>query len=223
VYYDPQAVLAWEGLADVYWWRDDIQAAIDVIETAIDNNPGDPYLYERLGWFYYEDWNYESAIGALQQSISLDPDWSSAYSTLADIYYELGDYNQALGILEEGVAANPDRSDIWEELGWYYMDYERYDDSLAAFNSASNVDPEYAWPYIGLATVHTILGNWDEANSALLNADTYSYDDPYILEAIGWGYVDLGDCSTAMAYFERTLEVDPYSSGAQEGIDYCSS
>ena len=95
--------------------------------------------------------------------------------------------------------------------------------SVEVFLEAIAITPESGWPYIGLASSYTILGNWEGAISALNNADKYSYDDPSLLLSIGWGYVDLGDCTTAMEYFERILTMDPYDEGAQEGMDFCSS
>jgi serine/threonine-protein kinase len=223
VYYDPYLESAWEGLAEVYWYLGDYETAINTIETAIINVPESPTLYEKLGWLHYDNWDYDAAIDALEYAISLDPEWTDAYSTLADIWYELGDVEQGIAILESGVAANPDRSDVRETLGWYFYDLGRYEESVEVFLEAIAITPESGWPYIGLASSYTILGNWEGAISALNNADKYSYDDPSLLLSIGWGYVDLGDCTTAMEYFERILTMDPYDEGAQEGMDFCSS
>jgi serine/threonine protein kinase/tetratricopeptide (TPR) repeat protein len=223
VYYDPYFESAWEGLAEVYWYLGDYETAISTIETAITNLPESPVLYEKLGWLHYDNWDYDAAIDTLEHAISLDPDWTDAYSTLADVWYELGEVEQAIAVLESGVAANPNRSDVRETLGWYYYEFGRYQESIEVFEEAIAITPENGWPYVGLASSYTILENWEGAISALNNADKYSYDDPSLLLSIGWGYVDLGDCTTAMEYFERILTIDPYDEGAQEGMDFCSS
>jgi serine/threonine protein kinase/tetratricopeptide (TPR) repeat protein len=223
VYYDSSLETAWEGLADVYWYQGDIETAIATVQVALENLPDSVFLYEKLGWLHYENWNYDAAIDALETAIGLDPDWSDAYSTLAEVWFEIGEEEKALEVLEKALDENPARDDIHEKLGYYYMELGRYDESISSFNAAIAINPEYAWPYIGLANVHTTVGDLDSAIDALNNADAHSYNDPWVLEAIGWGYFELGDCTTAIAYFNRVLEFDPYNEGAQEGLDYCSS
>jgi serine/threonine-protein kinase len=222
IQYDSNASTAWEGLADVYWDLGDLTMAIEVLNTAIELDPSYEYYYEKLGMIHYDNSNIDAAIEAFETSISMAPEYSTAYRSLADLWLELGDESKAVEVMQRGVEANPNRSDVLEGLGYLYLDLGYYNESVETFKAAIQIDPEYGWLYAGLAQAYLELGNVEATIEALNNADLYSYEDPWLWESIGWTYISMDDCESAINYFNRTLEVEPFSESAQQGLEYCS-
>ena len=45
--------------------------------------------------------------------------------------------------------------------------------------------------------------------------------DPWLVEFIGWIYVDVGDCDLAIEHFELAQAMDPSIDSAEQGIQEC--
>jgi tetratricopeptide (TPR) repeat protein len=99
---------------------------------------------------------------------------------------------------------------------------EQYGAAEQAFSQAIDLDPSYSWNYYGLALAYEYAGRFDEAGVALENASANSFDDPWLEDAIGWEFIELGRCDLAIVHFERALEIDPSMGESQDGIDFCS-
>jgi serine/threonine protein kinase/Tfp pilus assembly protein PilF len=213
---------AWLGLTEVLWERGDLDSAIEVIETAIKTNPDHEALYEQAGSLYWDNNEIDKAMDKLEEAIKIAPDMTYAYQTLSDIWYELGDNTQAIGSLERALDANPNRPDVHESLGYLFIELGQYENAISSFNQAIRMDPENGWTYLGLAYAYQDAARWEEAAETLENAERNSFDDPYLLENIGWQYIEMGDCERALALFEHVLQIDPSNEGAPEGIAACS-
>ncbi|MCH7611450.1 MAG: hypothetical protein IIB10_12300, partial [Chloroflexi bacterium] len=64
-------------------------------------------------------------------------------------------------------------------------------------------------------------GDPERARQVLGDASARGFGDPWLEEFIGWTYLDLGDCETAIEHFERALSIDPSIESAEEGIREC--
>jgi serine/threonine protein kinase/tetratricopeptide (TPR) repeat protein len=213
---------AWQGLAEVYLEKGELDLAIDVIETAIESNPESDSLYEKAGYLYWERGDLDQAIAKLEKAITIAPDTSYAYHTLSDIYYEMGNEGQALAELERALDVNPNRPDIHEAIGQLLLEWEQYEDAIVSFNQAIHLEPENGWTYLSLAFAYQSTDRRDAAVEALDNAERYSFNDPYLLEGIGWQFSEMGNCERALELFQRVLDIDPTNEGAPEGIASCS-
>jgi len=222
VFLDSSLEYAWLGLAEVFWYQDDLDGAIEVIERAIKSNPDKESLYEKAGFLYWEKGDFDIAIGKLEKAIEIAPGTSYAYITLAEVWIEMGNYDQALTTLESALRANPNRPEIYEAMGSFFMYMEKYQDAITSFNQAISLDPEDGWFYLDLAYAYQTADQRDEAIKALQNADKYSSEDPWLLASIGEQYLSLGDCSHALIFFNRALEIDPTIESAKEGVTTCS-
>jgi serine/threonine-protein kinase len=218
---DPTLIGAWEGLAEIYWSLDDLHAAVSILQEATVHNPEDSALFEELGWLYWELPDIDAAIFTFQRSIEVDREWSSAYTSLAELYREIGEEESAVAVLEQGIDANPERSDLYEYLGYFYLDLEKFEDSISVFEGAIEYDPSYGWNYYGLAIAYRGAGRWEEAEAELEEAGSNSFDDPWLYEAIGWEFMELGNCEKAIFYFEKAIDIDSSLDSAEEGINLC--
>jgi serine/threonine protein kinase/Tfp pilus assembly protein PilF len=219
---DPSLDDAWLGLTEVFWERGDLDGAIDVIEAAIKTNPDHEALYEKAGSLYWDNAEIDKAMERLEEAIKIAPDTTYAYQTLSDIWYELGEDAQAIASLERALDANSSRPDVHESLGYLFIELGQYDDAIGSFNQAIGMDLENGWTYLGLAYAYQNTARWDEAMGALENAERYSFEDPYLLESIGWQYIEMGNCERAIDLFNQVLGIDPDNEGASKGIETCS-
>ena len=48
------------------------------------------------------------------------------------------------------------------------------------------------------------------------------YSDPWVMNSVGWDYMELEDCESAVAAFERALQIEPDLQDAQDGINDCN-
>jgi hypothetical protein len=65
------------------------------------------------------------------------------------------------------------------------------------------------------------LGDPENARRVLGEAADRSSGDGWLNDFIGWIYVGLGDCETALGHFEYALELDSTIESSAEGLQSC--
>jgi serine/threonine protein kinase/tetratricopeptide (TPR) repeat protein len=218
---DPTFTSIWWSLADVYRWQGDIQGAIAVMQEGIAVNPEAADLQDGLGWIYRDAGEYENAIAAFETAIELNPEGSMSYSGLAELHWEMGDPEKGITLLEEAIQKFPYDGFLQETLGRLYQNSGRDQEASPYFEKAIEIDPFNTWAYINLARSYQRTGKHDEVYDLLYETADKNQQDPWMYESIGQIFVEMGDCDTAIEFFEQALEIDPSMDMAAQGIQNC--
>ena len=76
-----------------YSWVDmglNLDRALEMIRTAVENRPTDGYIVDSLGWVYYRLGNYKDAVKQLERAVELKPEDPVINDHLGDAYWKIG-------------------------------------------------------------------------------------------------------------------------------------
>ncbi|MDH3228998.1 MAG: tetratricopeptide repeat protein [Alphaproteobacteria bacterium] len=176
--------------------------------------PGYPLAQLLMGDVLDEFGRYREAAEVYR---AVDPD--SAYGwvarlRLADDYYDLGDTEAAVALLRGMSRERPERSDALIRLGNILRYQERYDESVDAYDRAIERIGDIGrddWTLLysrGIALERA--GRWDRAEADLLKALELQPDQPFILNYLGYSWVEQGkNLKEARRMLERAVEQRP--------------
>jgi tetratricopeptide (TPR) repeat protein len=111
---------------------EELDEALQLIETALEAQPDNGAYMDSLGWVYYkqateriDDERLDLAIDKLIEAVNTSPD-PEIYKHIGEIYYSLGRWEEARKYWEEAVAEFPEYKDN-RDLKWIKMQLEILD------------------------------------------------------------------------------------------------
>jgi len=111
--------------------------------------------------------------------------------------------------------ANPVKS--YEE-GRSYQETENWYQAIEAYQEALRENPSYNIVYQGLAESFYALGEYDEALTQVIKAESFKKNDPALLDLHGFILIGLGKTADAAAMFRQVLSTWPNDISARFGI-----
>lgn len=121
---------------------------------------------------------------------------------------ELGD---AMVLYKRSLSVYP-TAEAHTFLGWVYSMLNRYDEAIEACKEAIAVDPDYGNPYNDIGAYLIEQESWEEAIPWLEKATTaVRYEVPqYPFLNLGRVHEHLGRFQTALNFYDKALELDPF-------------
>ena len=126
-----------------------------------------------------------------------------------------GEFAEAIRLYRRSLALQP-TAEAFTYLGWTYSMMNRYQEAIDSCKLAIEVDDTFGNPYNDIGAYLIELKQWDEAIPWLEKAifapryDARQY--PHM--NLGRVYEHLGRYKSALASYDRALEIDPYDRAA---------
>ena len=117
-----------------------------------------------------------SKIGSYLQIVTSDPR-STAFVPLAEAYRQIGLLDDALEVVRIGTRALPHFSQGFATMGRILGQMGRIDESMQAFAHALSIDRQSQSALVGLARLHLIRSERDQARKILQQAAEFHPDD----------------------------------------------
>jgi TolB-like protein/Tfp pilus assembly protein PilF len=211
---DPNFALAYDGLAEVYWWlgfmgfvppREAFSAGVFAALRAIeiDNTLGE--VHALLGSFRKElDYNWPEVQREMALALELDP-----ASPVVHFRYS-GSGLMALGRLTEAVAElemvlEYDPLDLNARC-WLAVDHwlgRHYDRAVGQLRVVLEVDPNYPFGHLALGQTRTMEHKFEEAIAALRKAVELYGGAPLVQGWLGLALAQSGNAAEARTLYER--------------------
>jgi len=157
--------------------------------------------------------DFPSAISSLQRAVNLDPNFAEAYGFLGTFYFEVG--NRHLGAKNVKRAYElRDRASEWESLsisGAYNIfvtqDFEKAAQFFKQLTTTYPRDPD---PWTGLGISYLLLGRYDQAQAALLEAVRLN-PSPFPYGLLSFDYLDQNRLEETRATIQqaRARHIEP--------------
>lgn len=139
------------------------EAAIELIERAIECNPGEPDFYINCGEAYRALHNYDLALDRYQRALAIGPPSAGAHYNLGLTLQELGRQEEAIEHYEHSLVIDPDFAEGHNNLGVALQEAGRQEESRAHFEQALTINPYFAEAHNNLGIVLKALGRPVEA------------------------------------------------------------
>ncbi|MEO0951343.1 MAG: tetratricopeptide repeat protein, partial [Pseudomonadota bacterium] len=177
---------------------EDGEARIEQVFKATDNEAAyDKFLLGEHLWHLRGEDNIRQAIGHLEEAIAMEPNFGRAQALLAMAHITLQSY------------AAVDSLEAWEALR---------DTHVAAARTyaerALAIDPALVDPYTALGDLTRVENRWQDAEAYYLRALELDPNDATANLWYGEFLEDVGRTTEAYSATRKTLDVDPFSPGA---------
>jgi len=158
----PQQADAWEVKARLLDWLGKTEGAVKCWEKCLELNPEYAYAYAGMGRVAADRQDHAKAIELLRHAVRLDPGSFPTRTLLAESLVSVGKPKEAVDLLEHYLRADP-RSLGYCVLGQAYLQLQQYEKAKENLEAAIRIYPEYTEAFYRLATVHTRMGQKEQA------------------------------------------------------------
>lgn len=136
----------------------DFELAVDLFRRSIELHPT-AEAHTWLGWSYRQQGRLEDAISECKKAISLDPDFGNPYNDIGAYLIELGREDDAVAWLEKAIVAKRYESYHfpWYNLGRVWAAKELFNRARECFETAVEIEPDYAPAADALARVRRLV------------------------------------------------------------------
>lgn len=152
---DERNARAMLNLAIIWYKQKKYELARDILaENAAAIEPGNPEIYNTLGFVYLGLKSKPQALEAFKKAAALRADFPEAHINLGTFYNEASDWPDSVRELELAVKYAPDWAAAHLNLGNAYRGNKQYDKALAEYNKALELAPKNPDPYFNLGLLY---------------------------------------------------------------------
>jgi tetratricopeptide (TPR) repeat protein len=200
------------GLALAYEHEGKITEAEKAFQQAIQAHPNSRFSYNLFGMFYARRNEYEKALQIYGKVIEIAPEWYGTYVNVGAIYSEVGQYEKAIDPLKKSIAIRPTYAG-YSNLGAAYFGLNHLTEAAAAFEQATQLDPQQWLAWGNLGESRYLAGAKDQSVAPLRKAVELAEGelkvnphDPDVLSSVAKYYSMLGERAPALARLELALQ-----------------
>jgi len=179
------------------------------LEIALGLYPGEPLLYEDLGFANFLDNRLNEAIVLYRKAIVLSPQYAQAHSNLALALAGQKQFQEAVAEYEKALQINPNYFEAHINYAALLSKIGRNEDAIEEYRKAIHINPQDAMVHYGLAMILVnsarIFEGIDEYREALKN-------NPRLTEAhvnLGSALAGQGHIDEALYHFRKAVEINP--------------
>ncbi len=169
------AILSYSRFRDWFnQWSEDPQAlerAFEAAKKAVALDDSLPEAHTYLGWAYVWRKQYKEAIAEGERAIALDPNFAEGYARLGQILTLAGRPEEGIDLVKKAMRLDPHYPPMYlNYLGRAYYAMGKYEEAIAALKRCITRDPDFFYPHLVLAVIHSELGRKEEAEAEVAEA-----------------------------------------------------
>jgi len=152
--------------AEGYALRQNLDAAVNEYQAALQLRPNEPELHEALGQFYLDNHHDEEAQGELEKALALDPSRTHVLYLLGRLCVQQRDNEKAVPYLQRALRLQPDLAEASGLLGTAYVRLGQFANAIPKLERAAPLD-HYGNVHYQLSLAYRKLGQTELAQKAL--------------------------------------------------------
>ena len=137
-----QANLTPEKRGDIFMARKMYREAVDSYREALDGQPRNARLYNKLGISFHHQLMFGEAKRHYEQASKLDEKYAQAVNNLGTIHYAERNYKKAQKTYEKALKITPNSASIFSNLGTAFFARRKYEKASEAYLRALELDPD---------------------------------------------------------------------------------
>ncbi len=156
----------------------DMAKARELFERAVELDPEYVGAWTFLGWTHWNDarsgWSesreksFEMSMDSAKEALSLTPDDSSAHALLGSLYLLQREHDKAISEGRKAIALAPSIPENYAILAVSTYYAGEFEETVSLTKQAMRLHPRYpAWYSYRIGVAHMLLGQYDEAITAL--------------------------------------------------------
>ncbi len=176
-------------------------------------------VYGNIGDEYKRQGNFLDAIYYYRQALKKNPREERSVLNLARCFADEPD--QAVIFFSAFVKENPYSAEGWLSLGSAYMDCDLYERAEDALLYALAIDKSYHQVYQALSSCYLKSGEWQKCVNILHDSIPYTDDIANTYCIMAECFENQQNYTTAILYYQKALQDDPYYAEAYTWIAEC--
>jgi len=201
----------------VHTAKNDLKGALEKCDTYMSNVCDSPVLcaivHNIKGGLYLAQNDKIKAENAYLEALKNYPDFLQPYYSLAKIYLSNNQEAKAISQYQSIIEKNPNQAGPHMLLGRIYEMQQQYDLSEKHYRDALKINPDFAPAANNLAYMLTEQNkSLDEALMLAKKAKEKLYEDPSVMDTLGWIYFKKGLYDSAIVEFNDSLQKQPDNS-----------
>jgi len=205
---DPNNPDALHLLGLLAWQVGRPDAAIELLQKAVERRPTFPEAYANLGNAYGDAGRIDEAIAACRMAIKLKKDFPQAYTNLGNALYSKGLFDQAIDAYRQAIRLKGSFPETHNGLGNALRDKGRIDEAIAAYRRAIELRKDYAQAHSNLGGILKDKGQLERAIAACRRAIELKPDLAHAYVNLGSALKDKNQLDEAIAVYRRAIELD---------------
>jgi serine/threonine protein kinase/tetratricopeptide (TPR) repeat protein len=199
-----------------YERRENLEAAVGLLQQAVDRDPRFGAAYASLGegqWRLYEMTRDELyiplAVRSLERALAIDRHISEAYVTLARLHSSTDRLDEALSAIDRALVLEPSNVDAYLVLGRIHDRADRPEQAETALKQAISMRPSYWAGYNDLGGFYYRRGRYEEAITQFNRVVLLTPDNVRAHSNLGATYFHMDRFEEAAASFEASVTLEP--------------
>ncbi|HEV3261329.1 MAG TPA: tetratricopeptide repeat protein [Gemmataceae bacterium] len=189
------------------------EQAAQLYEQALQQQPGDPAVWGRLGKVWHALGRHDQAAACYRQALELQPHDGGVYHNLGAVLLLQGRLDEAAACCREALRLQPGYAEAHNNLGAALLAGDLPGEAVTCFREALRLRPEYAAAHRNLGNALARQGELEEAAASYRRAVELQPHDAsewvHLASALG----SLGQWEEATACYERALKLRPGDPG----------
>ena len=140
-----------------------VQAAQQIYEEILQNDPQHFDAKHLLGVVYLQNCRYEEALQNIQEALAIKPDNAAAYSNLGRVLHESKRWDEAVTSYDQAIRLQPNFAEAHYNKGNALRELKKFDDAIASYEAAIQHKHHYAEAYQNLGVIAQELRQIDKA------------------------------------------------------------
>jgi tetratricopeptide (TPR) repeat protein len=212
---DPRHIAALEHNLGVTLSRENrFEEALKLFDSAQAKAPEMSYVDYNRGNALQGLGELEAAVVSYRRAIARNPLDMNAHNDLNSLLYRLNRDDDVLRSYDEAFALYPAAGGLPLAKGNFLFSREDYDRAREQYEISATVLPDLAKPHDGLALVHARKGDFEAAIREHEIAVAREPGNGDFWRNFGETLSRAGDARTALARFEKALEINPHDQAA---------
>lgn len=217
----------------------DYRGAIDTYNRALELDPENPVINQRLGYVYTQTGELEEAKTSYEKANAREVDFAPALAGLGYVQRRLGEeaskkiksaknddersalmfesgrlFNESEKLLLEALELSPklvddDGESYWGILGGLYKRRGQADQAIEAYKRVTEVTPQSSYGFVNLALLYQKKSDRQHALDTYVIVEQIASKEAEAEAGNFWGYSDLISSSFAIGKHEQGLEKLP--------------
>ncbi len=155
------------SMANDYIGEGDYATAVELLEPALKDDPGNPQVLLLLSTCYMETDRPLEAKERLESLLKNHPEDIRALMRMAELLSEEGKPGDVEALCKKALSVDASNTMANMLMGKVYMDANRFDDALRYLRKVVEIQPKLTQGRLNLASCHISLKQYDEAETML--------------------------------------------------------
>jgi tetratricopeptide (TPR) repeat protein len=197
------------------------QEAEEVLQEAVELDPGNAYILVGLGDLYRETRKFNRAISYYERLLAIDELNVFALRGIGDAYRGLNQHEKAIHYWQRYLECNQDDIQVMTRVGDSYKKLRNFTESERFYQLALAVEPNDRYALLGIGSLFYKAEKDDEALQFLERL--LALDDRYVavLTMVGNIYRRRQDHEKAIIYYQKAVDYEPENTFALYGLGDC--